>query len=75
MHTRGFFVNILLVLVKERQNGIAFLLYIRGPESTGSPTGLGGYLLPIPYRSVLRTIGSPCYFFLSGHPTKSREHQ
>lgn len=35
MHIREFFVNILLVFVKERQNGVAFLLYIKGTEGTG----------------------------------------
>lgn len=46
MHTRGFFVNILLVLVKERQNGTAFLLYIRGTESTGKSYSAGGVPSP-----------------------------
>lgn len=35
MHIRDFFVNILLVFVKERQNGVAFLLCIKGTEGNG----------------------------------------
>lgn len=46
MHTRGFFVNIVLVLVKERQNGIAFLLYIKGTESTEKSYRAGGVPSP-----------------------------
>lgn len=35
MHIRDFFVNILLMFVRERQNGVAFLLYIKGTEGNG----------------------------------------